>query len=437
MKVLIMDMKDDEGTGMDLALRAQEHDHEVHYWTSKPHPAGEGLVDKIKDWNSSMAWAELVVLTGNCDYPPGFDKEFASDRPIFGTNPKAAEMELDRGKGQEVLDRYGIETLPYEVVSSPEDAIKFLVAEGKPYAMKPWGGASDKSMTAIPKTVDEAIFTIQKWKKEGCFKGQLMLQECVEGVEMGISGFFGPGGWSSAIEESFEHKKLMNEDLGGNTGEMGTVIRHVSKSLLFDRVLEPLSDYLHLCGFVGDCSVNCIIDDKGVPWPLEFTVRLGWPDFCIRQEVVKGDPVEWMRDLIYGRDTLRVSEAVAVGVVMAHGDFPLSHVDPPELWSGYPITGITDENWEHFHAQQVADGSFPVLRNGSVSTIRGLVTAGPYVGLAAGSGGTVRSAARKAYKTAWEISWASNVMFRTDIGERLREDLPKIQKFGYAKDMVY
>lgn len=436
MKVFIMDLKEDDGDVMDLAVRAQDADHDVRYWEPVKQPIGEGMVEKVKDWKASMDWAELIVLSTNSEYPPGLEDYFAKAYPIFGTNPKAAELELDRGKGQETLDRYGIETLPYEVVSSPERAIEFLIDRGKPYAMKPWGGTSDKAMTAIPSTVDEAIFTIQKWKKEGLFKGQLMLQECVKGVEIGVSGFFGPGGWSTAIEESFEHKKLMNDNLGGNTGEMGTVIRHVTKSKLFDRVLDPLSDYLHLCGFVGDCSVNCIIDDSGTPWPLEFTIRLGWPDFVIRQEVVLGDPVEWMAELLYGRDTYKVSSDTALGIVMAHGDFPQCKEDL-KLFSGYPIRGITDENWEHFHVQQVADGRYPVLRNGKMDMVSGLVTAGTYVGVAAGSGGTVRDAARKAYKTAWEITWGSNVMFRTDVGKRLEKDLPKIQKFGFAEGMKY
>lgn len=440
MKLLVMDMKDDEGCAMDIALRAQDAGHDVRYWISKPHPVGEGLIQKPKEWKPSMDWAELVVLTGNCDYPPGFEEYFTQGYPILGTNPKAAELELDRGIGQEVLKRYGVETLPYHVVSSVEEAVEHTLKAGKPFAMKPWGGTTDKSTTAVPKSVNEALYLLHRWKETGALQGQLMLQEMVQGVEMGISGYFGPGGWNEALEESFEHKKFMNDNLGGNTGEMGTVIRHVTKSKLFDLVLEPLSDYLHLCRFVGDASVNCIIDDRGDPWPLEWTIRLGWPDACIRQEVLRGDPIQWAADLLYGRDSFEVSTKTVVGVVMAHGDFPRSEGptgDPPEDWSGFPIHGITDENHRHLHFQQVQNGRTPIVVGGRSKLVNATVTAGQYPLVVTGAAVGVKDAMAKAYEVAWKISWPSNVMFRTDIGKRLKDDLPKIQKHGFAEGMKW
>jgi phosphoribosylamine--glycine ligase len=435
MKVLVMDMLDDEGCGMDIVLRAQEAGHEVRYWIENLHPVGTGCVEKPREWKPSMEWAELVILTGNCDYPKGFDEYFTKGYPIFGTNPAAAELELDRGKGQEILERYGVTTAPYQVVSSPDEAIQVILETGKPYALKPWGGESDKSMTCVPKDMNEAIFHLVKWKKEGTFVGQLMMQEMVKGVEIGIAGYFGPGGWSSVYEESFEHKKFLNDDLGENTGEQGTVIRHVKDSKLFREVLEPITDYLHLIHFVGDCNVNCIVAG-GIPYPLEFTMRLGWPDACIRYEVFQGDPVEWMADLIYGRDSLKVKSDVAVGIVMTHGDYP-KYKDDPKVWSGYPIEGITDQNWKHLHFQQAMDGLAPRAVGGKVKNAAMMLTAGNYPLVVTGSGSRVRLAKEKAYKVADEIRWPSNVMYRTDIGDRLKDDLEELHKHGYAKDMEF
>lgn len=429
MNLLVMDMRGDEGCALDVAIRAQEYDHEVRYWISKPHPMGDGLVEKPKDWKPSFDWADLIILTGNCDYPPGLEECFTQGYPIFGTNPKAAELELDRGEGQAVLEYYGIDTLPYEIVDSPQEAIDVLRKSGKPYALKPWGGTSDKAMTHICKDVEDGIFTIARWEKEGLFKGQLMMQECVEGVEIGISGFFGPSGWSKWLEESFEHKKFMNDDYGGNTGEMGTVIRHVEESKLFDLLLGPLTDYLHLVHFVGDCSVNCIVDKHGKPWPLEFTMRLGWPDFCIRQEVIKGDPLQWMLDLLVGGDTLEIDPAVVVGVVMAHGDFPRTPGDDPKVWSGFPLTGVEDTT--HIHFQQVQKGEALGLEGERI------LTAGVYNLIATGSGETVEAARLAAYEVVDGIRWPSNVMARTDIGKRLKKQLPLLHKHGFAKGLYY
>lgn len=436
MKVFLMDLKDGEGCLMDLARRAQDVGHEVKYWTPEQHPVGRGLVDRVREWRPAVEWADLIVPCGNCDYPKGFEEVFGEGLPIFGANPRAAELELDRGLGQKVLKECGIETLPYQVVSSPEEGIRLIAETDKAYVMKPWGGDANKAMTCVASSPEDAIYILEKWDKEGLFKGELMLQEKAEGVEIGVSAFFGPGGWNRAIEESFEHKKLMVGELGPNTGEMGTVIRHVNKSLLFDKILEPLTDHLHYLRYVGDCSVNCIVDRKGTPWPLEFTMRLGWPDFCIRQALIQGDPVEWMLDLLYGRDTLRVSSEIAVGVLIAHGDFPRED-DPPKEWGGFPIRGIDEETYSNVHYQQVADGEFPMLVEGRVKRAKGLVTAGQYVMVVTGTGETVSEAQKAAYRVVEKVRWPSAVMYRTDIADRLRGELPELHEHGYAVGMEY
>jgi phosphoribosylamine---glycine ligase len=435
MKILMMDFKGDAGRLIDLALRAQNSDHKIRYWMHDSNSIGIGLIDRVNEWKPSMNWADLIILSGNCDYPPSFSEHFGRGYPIFGTNPKAAELELDRAKGQEILKRYGIPTLPYTVVSSAAKGIEFLVKNNQPYCIKPWGGATDKSTTCVPSTVEDAIFTLQKWDREGLVKGELMLQEMIEGIEIGVSRFFGPSGWSLPIEESFEFKKFLNDDLGGNTGEMGTVIRHVRSSRLFDLLLEPLSDYLHLCHFVGDCSVNAIIDANGQPWPLEFTVRLGWPDFCIRQEVIQRDPVEWMAALLQGEDSLEVSSETALGIVMAHGDFPKER-DHPDKWSGFPIT-VEDGQEQHVHWQQVMDDEIPVVVGKHLKMSRGMVSAGQYVCVVSGCGPSVIAAHMAANAAAEAVKWPSNILRRTDIGKRLKNQLPVLQSFGFAEGMRY
>jgi phosphoribosylamine---glycine ligase len=439
MKVLIMDIEGG-GTGINLGLRAQAADHQVRYWmptrAGRPRPYGDGMLEKPDEWEPSMDWADLIVLTGNNKYSAPLNEYFGKGYPIFGANIKSAELELDRGKGQEILKRYGIKTIPYEVVASPEEGIALIKETGRAYAMKPWGGVEDCSLTYVSSAPDDGIFTLEKWKREGLFKGQLMMQEKIDGIEMGISGMFGPGGWSKALEESFEHKKFLNDDLGANTGEMGTVIRHVSKSKLFDLVLEPITDYLHSINYVGDCSVNCMVDKKGIAWPMEFTMRMGWPDFNIRQEVIESDPVQWMKDLIDGQDTLEVSTKIALGVVMAHGDFP-HETTGPEPWCDYPVYGITEENFPHLHFQQVKKGKGFLWSGGKLSRPSMTLTAGVYVMVVTGSGRTVTGAAKAAYDRAWAVKWPSNIVMRTDIGKRLEDQLPELQKHGFAVGMNY
>lgn len=433
MKVLIIDSVG--SVGLDLALRAQEASHAVRYYNlPKERATGEGLVDQVLEWEPEMDWAELIVLTGNSLYEAALAPYFGKGYPIFGANAKGAELELDREVGQKILRSNGVPVLPYHTVKDIDEAIAIVQRTQLAYAIKPWGGTTDKALTCVARDASEAIFMLSRWKEDG-LNGQLMLQEKADGVEMGIAGWFGPGGWSAALEESFEHKKFLVGDLGCNTGEMGTVIRHVTKSKLFDTVLAPVTDYLHSINYVGDCSVNCIITDDGTARPLEFTCRLGWPDFFIRQAVMAGDPVGWMADLLAGKDTLDVTTDIAIGVLLVHGNFPASGED--ELWSGYPIGGISEDNRRSLHYQQVMLGKAPRLVGGKLKHRTCELTAGSYIMVVSGSGETVREAQENVYSTVEQIRLPSNLGYRTDIGDRLAGDLKKLRKHGYAKGMEY
>lgn len=432
MKALILDVE--AGMGVDLAYRAALAGHDVRYWTKDKHAWGKGLVTRTPEWKESMDWADLVVCTGNAAYPKGFEEYFTKGYPIFGTNPAAAELELDRGKGQEVLKKHGIDTIPYIVVDSLEAAASYLVSTGKPVVIKPWGGEGDKSLTHVCKSVDDGLFTLARWKAEGHKVDRLMLQEKVQGIEVGISGFFGPAGWCSWVEESFEHKKFLVGNLGENTGEMGTVIQHTQDSALFREILEPLTPHLHLLRYVGDCSVNCMVVE-GTPLPLEFTMRLGWPDFCIRQALIRSDCLKWMLDLLHGVDSLDMSSKCAVGVVMTHGDFP-KEKDEPEKWEGFPLYGL-DKVMDHVHFQQAKIGTAPALKGGKQKQVLGHQTAGVYPLVVTGVGSRVRLAKEDCYSHVKEIDWPSNVMYRTDISDRLREDLPELHEYGYCTDIEY
>lgn len=423
MKGLILD-NDGGGWGLDLALRAEAAGHDMRYYLPpKSGPYGEGMVNKVKEWEPSMDWAELIVLTNNSVYESALAPYFGMGYPIFGCNAKGAELELDREKGQIVLEENGIDVVPSHTVNSLDDAIALVEETNLAYAIKPCGGSADKALTCVARDAEEAIFMLKRWKSQG-LSGQLMLQERVDGVEVGIAGWFGPGGWCSYVEESFEHKKFLVGDLGCNTGEMGTVIRHVKESKLFDMVLEPITDYLHKINYVGDCSVNCIVNELGVPYPLEFTTRLGWPDFCIRQAVLRGDPWEWMADLVNGEDSFSPTEDVALGILLTHADFP-GNLDTQEVREGFPLRKLTSDPHYH-HWLQVMEG-----KPGEV------MTAGNTIMVVSGCAPTVLKAKNDAYKIAEEVKLPSNLMYRTDIGDRLEKDLPIIQKHGFARGMKW
>jgi len=132
---------------------------------------------------------------------------------------------------------------------------------------------------------------------------------------------------------------------------------------------------------------------------------------------------------------MSVSSEVAVGVVLAHGDFPKEKDEATE-WSGYPIE-VKNGMDRHVHWQQVAQSKVPVIVGGRLKSTPGMITAGQYVAVATGAGPSVLTAHNASYAAAEAVSWPSNLMYRTDIGKRLSGDLQFLQQFGYATGMRY
>lgn len=235
---------------------------------------------------------------------------------------------------------------------------------------------------------------------------------------------------------NWEEKRLMNDGLGCNTGEQGTVLHYTTSSKLFDDTLALTTEYLHSINYVGYVDLNCIVDEKGDPIPLEWTTRFGWPLVNIQAFLHEGDPIEWMADLIEGRDSLRTKKEVAVGVVMSHGDYPSKWLTQVEN-EGSPIYGLTPRRLSQVAFVDVMRDIAPLDVGGEVEDVETYCTAGNYILVGVGLGKSVVKAQEAAYGVMWDIDLPSNRMFRTDIGDRLEDDLVKLKAKGYCEDIKF
>jgi len=421
----------DAGDGLlDLALRAQASGHEVRFFVRKYHPQtrpiGRGLVERVADWRPSMDWADLAILETNGSYMHVMDAWRKRGKLIIGGNEDSALWELDRAKGMAVFKHAGIAVPPYRLFTDYPEAIAFVERRGEVFYSKPCSDTADKSLSAKTGVPEDPTYQLRRWKrKHGRPPCPFILQEAIDGIEIGVGAWFGPAGFAEGWEENFEHKRFSAGDVGPNTGEMGTVLRYTCRSKLADRVLEPFGDALERLGYVGNVDVNCIIDGTGTVWPLEWTVRLGWPSFNIETDLFDCDPVEFLAGLALGEPPRGAHQIdrVAVGVVAAAPPYPHPPRDHDDI-VGIPVFGVDDD--PHWHSCEVMAGRESAL-----------ATAGHYVGVAVGTGDTVRQAARGAYKTLDKLSMPCSPFWRDDIGERLRKDLPELQRHGFATGWEY
>lgn len=444
MKVLLIDHWGGDGM-LDIVCRMQDDGHEVRWFFKRDErnaAIGKGLADKIvSDWRDHVRWADLIVCADNTKYLRELDalRKHDPGKLVVGATVDAAAWELDRNLGQAVFKRAGIPVPPYREFSNYDAAIAHVMSSGEAYACKPSYDEPDKSLSYVAKSPADLVYMLERWKKARRHKGPFVLQEKVSGCEMAVGAFFGPHGFNAGWHENWEEKNLMAGGKGPATGEMGTVVRVTPKSKLADKVLKPLESRLARLKYVGYVDVNCIIDERGDPWPLEFTMRFGWPTFNIQQALLTGDSAEWLTGLAEGRDLKPFSmESVATGVVLALPEFPYGKT-PIDKMVGTPVYGSLQRSLrKHLHPCAMMLGKdIPTDVDDAVVKLPCLLTAGDYVLVASGTGETIRRARGAAYRVLDKIKVPASPFWRPDIGERLKEQLPMIQTKGYASNLVF
>ncbi len=447
MKLLCID---NDSNALDVLMRAQQYGHEVMWFDQKrkngeERRAGEGIVPKLRDFEKLRSryfgWADLIYFPQNACYVDLIEPYRQMGYPVYGANVEAARWEIDRAEGQRIMKECGLPIIEGREFRDYDSAIAYVRSNGKPFVSKP-SGEADKALSYVANSAADLCYMLGKWSKNDKYRKDakehgFILQEKKIGCEMGVSGWFGLHGWSKPIEETFEYKKLMTGDIGVNTGEQGTLLRFVEQSKLADLVLFPLTKNLREIGYIGNINVNCIIDDDGTPWPLEFTMREGWPAKHNQIALQEGDPAQWMLDLVNGRDTMKVRYGeCSVSVVVTIPDYPFSTYTGKEV-EGIPVYGVSDP--ERIHLCEVMLGDcVPVQAGDKVVEMPCYVTAGDYVLVVTGTGETITGARRSAYAALDKIKIPNSPGWRTDIGRgKLVDNLANIQKHGFSKELSY
>lgn len=448
MRILVVDAWN---TCLDWLIRCQDAGHTV-MWYQKPRKdgnkikVGHGIVpttsefpDLSKKW---LDWADLIYMPENTAYADFMEPYFEKNYPIFGANKAAAHLELDRQAGQDSFRNAGLNIIPSKTFHDYDEAIAYVEKRGVPCVAKPCGDA-DKSMSYVAPDAASMVYMMgEKWKKNPKIRADakkhgFIVQDKIEGIEMGVAGWFGPGGWSQWYEENFEYKKQMDGDLGPNTGEQGTLLRLVKKSKMALKVLLPCTQALEKIGYVGNASINCIVERNGECRPMEWTLRDGWPAKHNQVSLMTGDPAQWMLDLINGQDTIRAKSEglLSVSIVYTIPPYPNPQTSLEEV-TGIPVYNAQDR--EHIHPVEMMVCECPVQLKERVMRLPNYASAGDYLLVVTGTGETVSGARLSAYAAVRKIKMPNSPSYRLDIGRgRLVEQLPALQNMGFAKGIVW
>jgi len=335
---------------------------------------------------------------------------------IFGPSKAAAQLESSKAFAKDFMARHNIPTAHYATFTDPVAAHAHIDAVGAPIVVKADGLAAGKGVV-VAMTLAEAHEAIDFMLVDNTLGvvhndgvARVVIEEFLVGEEASFIVLV-DGKNVLALASSQDHKRLLDGDLGPNTGGMGAyspapvVTPNVHAKAMHEIILPTVAgmakDGIPFTGFL---YAGLMIDAQGRPKTLEFNTRMGDPETQPILLRMKSDLVDVLQHAIDGKlDQVEVEwdRRIALGVVMAAAGYPLSP-RKGDVISGLPADS---DDVVVFHAGTALDDS---------GTLR--VTGGRVLCVTA-LGDSVRLAQQNAYDALRGIHF-DGAQARRDIGHR-------------------
>ncbi|MET0773623.1 MAG: phosphoribosylamine--glycine ligase [Candidatus Limnocylindrales bacterium] len=352
----------------------------------------------------------------------------ANGIPTVGPGAEAASLEGSKDVCREVALAAGVPVAAGATFRDPDTALAEARARGGRVVIKADGLAAGKGVT-VCEDLETAEAAIHAAMVEGVFgeAGRtLVLEEVLEGVEVSVIALCDETA-ILALPAARDHKRLLDGDLGPNTGGMGAVSPvdqpdEAAVAAIVDLVHRPILAELARRGmpYRGVLFAGLMLTAHG-PRLLECNVRFGDPETQVTlprlavplapllEGVAHGRLDEVARRLGIVGSLLPVSPDAVAGIVIAARGYP----EAPH--TGDPITGITDAR---------ATGA-AVYCAGIGGTADAPLTAGGRVLTVVGRGPELDGALGAAYAGASHIRFPG-MHWRTDIGRSGRRALAEV-----------
>ncbi len=330
---------------------------------------------------------------------------------IFGPTKEAAQLESSKDFAKSFMQRHAIPTAEYQTFSEVQAAHEYIDRKGAPIVIKADGLAAGKGVV-VAMSLEEAHQAVDMMlsdNKLGDAGARVVIEEFLAGEEASFIVMV-DGKNILPLATSQDHKRLLDNDEGPNTGGMGAyspapIVTPALHARVMREIIQPTVQGMAKDGitFTGFLYAGLMIDEQGNPKTLEFNCRMGDPETQPIMARLKTDLVGVMEHAVNGTlDTIELEwdRRTALGVVLAAAGYP----DAPR--KGDVITGIPAETVDSvtFHAGTMLNGTQLTTSGGRVLCVVGL-------------GDSVKVAQKKAYDVIDHIRF-DGAQFRRDIGWR-------------------
>lgn len=328
--------------------------------------------------------------------------------PCFGPSKDAAIIEGSKVFSKNLMKKYSIPTAEYEVFSDMESALKYAQICPIPTVIKADGLALGKGVI-IAMTREEAVDAIHSMMEDKIFGesgSNVVIEEFLEGPEISVLSFT-DGKTVVPMISSMDHKRALDNDMGLNTGGMGTVAPNpyytpdVAKECM-EKIFLPTINAMNAEGrsFKG-CLYFGLMLTKNGPKVIEYNCRFGDPETQVVLPLLESDLFTIMKAVENGElteDLVKFSSKHACCVVMASEGYPTKYD------KGFEIT-VDDGVDACIYVAGAA------LKDGKVVTSGGRV-----LGVTA-TADSLEEAIAKSYKAVEGVHF-DNAFYRKDIGQR-------------------
>ncbi len=328
---------------------------------------------------------------------------------VLGPGKDGALLEGSKAFLKEVLAGAGVPTASFGTATEMGRAVELLDAFGPPYVVKTDGLAAGKGVLVT--TDRQAAIEDVKAKLSGAAFGEagtrVVIEQGLSGRELSVFALTN-GRDFVLLPSARDHKRLLDGDLGPNTGGMGAVspvpgLAQADLDTIAGTIIEPTIAELRRRGidYRGVLYAGLMMTPDG-PRVIEYNVRLGDPEAEAVLPLVDSDLGEAFLAAALGEPlpAIAIREAAAATVVMAARGYPAAPV------SGDPIEGI--ESLSYLEDLYVFGAG--IRREGS-----SLVTAGGRVLAVTAVAPTLELARDSAYRAAAKIRF-DGAQVRSDIG---------------------
>ena len=330
---------------------------------------------------------------------------------IFGPNKFSSQLESSKEFSKIFMKRNNIPTARFESFSDFNKALNYVRESEFPLVVKADGLAAGKGVRVCTKLseAEEFLKFVMKDKIFSVSGEKVVIEEFLEGEEASFF-VFTDGKSILPLDSSQDHKRLLDDDMGPNTGGMGAyspapIVDEETRNNIMKDIVEPVfagfkKDKIN---YTGVLYIGLMIKNKKSR-VVEFNCRFGDPETQPLLYRLDSDAFDlfFMTALVrLDEYELKWKDKSSITVVMAAKGYP-----------GRYETGLAIKGIQGFEKKDVT------IFHAGTANIQGetVINGGRVLGITA-EATTLKDAISLVYTAISELD-STNLVYRKDIGKK-------------------